>query len=212
LFPLNRNLLIGLGVGVALTLLTLEICARYLDQTLVSAAQPAILRPFMEAHPSTAPESSEHLPKPWLPKTANRIHDNWEVRALNGKTVSLAELRGKVVFLNFWSAACAPCREQLPGIERLYSSLRNESVAFLIVTKDDTQQARDFLKESKLDIPVYLTSQEMPGDFPDEGIPVTLILDSTGAIVFRDMGPVNWDDDRARKYIRSLELQASLSK
>jgi thiol-disulfide isomerase/thioredoxin len=207
---LNRNFLIGAGAGVALTLVTLQIWTHYLEQSLVSAAQPVLLRPFMQAQPAKAPKSSDHLPRPWLPKTANRVHDNWEVRALDGKTVSLAELRGKVVFLNFWSADCAPCREQLPGIERLYSSLGNESVAFLIVTKDDDNRARDFLKENNLDIPVYFAAKDLPRDFPDGGIPVTVILDSSGAIVFRNMGPVNWDDDKAREYIRGLELQGSL--
>jgi peroxiredoxin len=201
---IGRKFLVGFGLGMAFTLVVLKIFSYYVEDTLVSAAQPALLRPFMQPQPAKAPKPSKLLPKAWFPKTANPLDDNWKVRGLDGKYVSLAELRGKVVFLNFWSAACAPCIDQMSGIERLYTSLRNESVAFLVVTNDSDQPVRNFLGANEINVPVYFR-KDMPGDFPDEGMPLTIILDRSGAIVFKEMGAKNWDDDNARNYIRSLE-------
>ena len=48
----------------------------------------------------------------------------------------LSDLKGKVVFLNFWRTSCGPCIAEMPGIERLYDSLRGENIFFLKMGKE----------------------------------------------------------------------------
>jgi thiol-disulfide isomerase/thioredoxin len=199
---INKNSFLGLLAGIALTMLTLEIWGNLLQHTVASAAQPQVLRPMMQARLDAA--SSKSLARPVLPKTPSSLHDHWHVRSLDGKSLSLAQLHGKVVFLNLWNTSCPPCVAEMPGIERLYNSLRGTQVVFLAVAPEDPQRVRNFLAKNPLDVPVYLTDEELPDDLVGRGIPTTLILSPSGTVVFKHTGPLNWDDPDVRAYLRSL--------
>lgn len=204
---LSKGLLMGLGAGAALTLMVLNAWGGRYQRELYFATMPPLLRPFVQPPRVRIPESSARLPKPWLPETSGRLHDVWQIRSLDGKTVQLAAFKGKVVFLNFWATYCTPCIEEMPGIERLYDSLRNQDVTFLAVTQEKEERVRQFLSKNHLSVPVYLADQELPSGLPVSGIPVTYILDRNGKAVFRSVGAANWDDDGVRSFIRGLESQ-----
>lgn len=195
---------IGLAAGIALTLIVLTLWGKYLDRTIYDAAQPRILRPMKSTQEVIVPDSSKYLPTVWLPEFSSQQHDSWSLRALDGHAVTLGDFKGKVMLLNFWSTTCAPCIAEMPGIEGLLDSLKNEKVAFLAVTQDDESTVREFLKKHPLRIPVYLSGEKPPADIRALGIPTTFILDTQGAAVLRHEGEVNWDDDGARSYIRGL--------
>jgi hypothetical protein len=104
---LNKKFLLGLGVGIALTLVALDLWAIHFRKTILYAGNPWLLEPFL-ARPNSAPSlptSSERLPRPWLPEASGQLHDDWSVRPLTGKPLKLSEFKGKVVFLNFWSTS-----------------------------------------------------------------------------------------------------------
>jgi thiol-disulfide isomerase/thioredoxin len=195
---------IGLAAGIVLTLLVLDAWGRHLDRTMSDAAQPRILSPMKTTQKMVFPSSSKTLPVAWVPEFSGQQHDSWKIRALDGHAATLGDLKGKVVFLNFWSTSCAPCIAEMPGIEGLLTSLKNEQIAFLAVTEDDEATVRRFLKKQSMRFPVYLSSGKPPADLSTPGIPTTFILDTRGAAVLRHEGPVNWDDDDVRAYIQSL--------
>jgi len=195
---------IGLVAGVALTLFVLNLWGKYLDRTISEAAQPRVLRPMMPTHEAVFPDSSRNLPAAWLPEFSGQQHDGWRVRSLDGREVSLGDFKGKVVFLNYWSTSCEPCIAEMPGIEGLLGSLRNEGVTFLAVTQEDESVVREFLKKHPLRMPVYLSSENQPSDLLALGVPTTFLLDTRGAAMLRHSGAVNWDDDSVRAYIQSL--------
>ncbi len=104
---LNKRFLLGFGVGIALTLVTLNLWAIHFRKTILYAANPWLLEGFL-ARPKSAPslpKSSERLRQPWLPGPWGQPHDDWSVRPLTGKPLKLSEFKGKVVFLNFWSTS-----------------------------------------------------------------------------------------------------------
>jgi thiol-disulfide isomerase/thioredoxin len=195
---------VGLVAGVALTLFVLNLWGKYLDRTISEAAQPQVLRPMRPTHEAVFPDSSRNLPTVWLPEFSGQQHDAWRVRSLDGREVSLGDFKGKVVFLNYWSTSCEPCIAEMPGIEGLLGSLKNERVAFLAVTQEDESVVREFLKKHPLRMPVYLSSEKQPSDLFALGVPTTFLLDTRGAATLRHNGAVNWDDDGVRAYIRSL--------
>jgi len=201
----NKSLLIGLGAGVAVTLLVLDAWSYQFRQEILTNANPWILQPFAGLTTAAIPKSSERLPKPWLPESPGGLHEDWAVQALDGRTVPLSTFRGKVVFLNFWATYCAPCLEEMPGIDRLHNSLRNDQVAFLAVSREEGSTVKAFLLTKRLAIPVYVLRQELPPQIPVSGIPVTYILDRSGRARYRWQGPVNWDDDDVRSFLRKLE-------
>lgn len=102
---LSKRFLLGLGVGIALTLIALDLWAIHFRKTMLYASNPWLLEGF-RARPNSAPSlpsSSQMLRQPWLPEASGPLHDDWSVRPLGGKPLKLSEFKGKVVFLNFWS-------------------------------------------------------------------------------------------------------------
>ncbi len=203
----GKPFFIGLSAGVALALVVLQMWGKYLDRAVVLNANPWLIQPLQRGSLPKMPKSSDMLPRPVLPTATGAAHDQWTIHSLGGKAVALGDFRGKVVFLNFWSTSCGPCIVEMPGIERLQDSLRNEPVAFLAVTRDDEHSVRAFLQKVPFRLPIYLAGDDTPEDFGPQLVPRTFILSRTGRQVFRGMGGLNWDDQDARQFLRGLEAQ-----
>ncbi len=205
---LNKNFFIGILVGVALALVALDLWAYRLQRSTFANLQVHLLKPLMNG--PRPPLNMKSLPRPEFPKQSRGLQDGWKVQTLDGKSVKLADLKGKVVFLDFWLTTCGPCLAELPGIEKLQASLRNEPVAFLIVSPEDPQKVRDFLQKHPLHLPVYLTERP-PADLGWVAYPTTVILNRSGAVVYRHTGALNWDDNGARAFIRDLTTPEATS-
>jgi len=201
-----KSLLIGMGAGAAVTLLVMDLWGRHYTNEYFGSAQPRVLRPYLERGLENfeASMASEKLDEPWLPGLSSTPHEGWQLKSLDGKTVTLSDFKGKVVFLDIWATYCGPCVAELPNIQRLANSLKNENVAFLLPARDGEAHVREFLRKHPTDLPIYLAS-ESPPDMPNAAIPATYILNRQGVIVYREIGGVNWDTDNVRAFLRSLE-------
>src|SRR5271156_1996212 len=83
-----------------------------------------------------APSDSEQ-PESQAPVAAGSQAANFNLEALDGHTVSLQSLRGKVIFLNVWATWCEPCREEMPSMETLYENFKdNKDFVMLAVSQD----------------------------------------------------------------------------
>jgi thiol-disulfide isomerase/thioredoxin len=204
---ISKNFFFGLGVGLALTMVTLNIWGWYLERGIMNGANPWLIEPFLGHGRPQMPKSSEGLPRPILPTAKNNIFAQWMIRPLGKRPVPFSDFEGKVVFLNTWSTTCGPCLAEMPGIEKLQESLQGEPVVFLAVTREDEQAVRTFLHNVPMRLAVYLTDKDTPEDLRATAVPMTIILDRSGKVVYRDVGAMNWDDDNARKFIRDLEKQ-----
>jgi thiol-disulfide isomerase/thioredoxin len=103
---------------------------------------------------------------------------------VQGGTAALADLKGKVVVVNFWASWCTPCRHEQPQLVQLSHDYRNRGVEFLGVTeRDDTAKARAWVKE--FDVP-YPSIVDEPGAWADDfaffGLPDTYVIDRAGII------------------------------
>jgi len=203
-----KSLLIGLGAGAALTLLVLNLWGRHYANEYFGGAQPRLLQPYLQQRLDDIAkmnlQASGTLPEPWLPGLSSAPHEGWQLKSLAGKTVTLGDFKGKVVFLDIWATHCGPCVAELPNIKRLADSLKNENVAFLLPARDDEAHVREFLRKNPFDLPIYLASKNPP-DMANAAIPATYILDRQGVIVYREIGGVNWDTDNVRAFLHSLE-------
>ncbi len=127
---------------------------------------------------------------------------------LAGKEVALSELRGRVVFVNFWATWCPPCREEAPGLERLHGELRDEGLAILAVSIDDvaaTDEVRAFRDEFGLSFPILLDPGRRAYDaYQATGVPETFLIDGNGRLSERFIGPRIWEEPRFAKAIRRL--------
>ncbi len=123
-----------------------------------------------------------------------------------GRTMSTADLKGKVVFVNFWASWCAPCRAEMPSLEALYKKLgKDDRYVFLFINEDDDQaKAVAYLKKDKLTIPLYTRSANIPDAMYSGTLPTTIILDKEGKIVFKHEGVANYNTASFLKQLQEL--------
>ena len=114
---------------------------------------------------------------------------------LNGADVNISDFRGKIVFLNFWATWCPTCVVEMPSMEKLHRKLKDKDFAVVTISIQDSAAAvKRFFKQNKLTYTALLdsTGKTVPG-FAIRAIPTTLILDKTGRIIGRVIGPREWD-------------------
>jgi thiol-disulfide isomerase/thioredoxin len=123
---------------------------------------------------------------------------------LDGTRISLSQLKGKVVFLNFWATWCGPCRSEMPSMEAVYQRLKNKGFEILAVNLGDSKdEVSAFMSQYKLNFPVGLDEKSTTGSYYSiKAIPTTYIIDKRGLIIARIVGSINWNTP---KIISALE-------
>jgi peroxiredoxin len=114
---------------------------------------------------------------------------------LRGDYVRLSDYRGKVVFLNIWATWCPPCREEMPSMEALYRKLkgRNFEMFAVSVDRDGEKVVRPFAAKHGLTFPVLLDPDNKTYRlYGLTGVPETFIVDKSGVIIHKIIGPQNW--------------------
>lgn len=126
---------------------------------------------------------------------------------ITGKKISLSELKGKVVLLNFWATWCGPCKAEMPALNRLYLELKDKGFVILAVSLDTAEKpVKSFIAEKKLAFPVLMDSdKELSFDlYAVMGLPTTFIIDKKGIIVERILGDREWDAPQMKDKILKL--------
>jgi peroxiredoxin len=117
-----------------------------------------------------------------LPPLENRPAPQFKGRALDGKPVSLADLRGKVVLLNFWGTWCPPCREEIPELTRLHHELHEKGLEIVSVNVGDPKtRLEKFAAEQKIPYPI-LVQDSLPHRYRVASFPTSVIIDQQGQI------------------------------
>ncbi len=123
----------------------------------------------------------------------------------DGKQRSLAEFRGKIVLLNVWATWCAPCRYEMPALNRLQKAMAGKDFTVLAMSIDRRGIAKveQFFRELKLDAlsifvdPTGRSARRMGV----VGLPTTLLIDRQGREIGRLIGPAEWDREEVKKLI-----------
>ncbi len=133
-----------------------------------------------------------------------------EVQFVNGdgKPVTLKDWHGKVVLLNLWATWCAPCRSEMPALDRLEAALGSDKfeVVALAIDKSGLDGARKFLDETKVQkLKLYADpTARLGNEFKVIGMPTTILIDAEGREVGRLIGPAAWDSPEAKRLIESV--------
>lgn len=111
---------------------------------------------------------------------------------LDGGTVSLAELRGKVVLVNFWTSWCPPCRLEMPAIEKTYRNYKDLGLVVIglnLTAQDSEQAAANFVKEIGVTFPIALDRDNAVGNlYRVTALPTSFFIDRNGVIRFVVVG------------------------
>lgn len=162
---------------------------------------------------ATAPAVAEESVVPSLVKQLNLVTHppgteppSFTARTLDGGSLSLGQLRGKVVVVNFWASWCRECRPELPVLERLHRELAAKGVAIVgINAREDRDAISRYAKELGLTFPLVLDER---GDIATRygviGLPTTFVIARDGRAVGFAIGPRGWTDGPALVLIEAL--------
>jgi thiol-disulfide isomerase/thioredoxin len=145
----------------------------------------------------------------YLPPLASEVlaYEDWTVQDLDGNYLSIAELKGKVAFLNFWATWCPPCIVEMPSIQRLYEKIKNDRVIFACITPEDISTVKKYMRQSGVTLPLYTMRGKMPELFDTDVIPTTYILSPDGQVALKHIGTAKWDNENCIELIKSLMQQ-----
>lgn len=107
--------------------------------------------------------------------------------------VSLSDMKGKVVLLEFWATWCPPCRASAPGIEKLYTAYagRGFTVLGISLDSDDWDSVRSFAKEYGISYPILMGTEKVADRYKVKTIPLFVLIDREGKIRRRYLGSGN---------------------
>jgi peroxiredoxin len=112
-----------------------------------------------------------------------------------GKTWTLSELKGQVVFINFWATWCSPCLKELPSMQKLYETVPETKFKMLAILNNDKPVLADFVANQKgITIPILDDSQSLvASQYALTGLPETFIVDKQGILREKFIGAEQWD-------------------
>lgn len=127
-----------------------------------------------------------YIPSPLIARPA----PSFALTLFDGKQLRLQELRGKVVFVNFWASWCLPCRTEAQELEALWQRLKDQDIVFLgINIQDKEEDALAFLREFAI---TYPNGRDASGkiaiDYGVWGIPETFFIGRDGTITYKHVG------------------------
>ena len=126
------------------------------------------------------------LPAQEAPAHGHPVAPAWKLADLDGKPVSLADFKGKVVILDFWATWCAPCRDEIPGFVELQKKFGDKGLVVVGVSLDEEGAAfvQKFVKEHGVTYPVVLGNQQVAAAYDGiDALPTTFIIDREGKVV-----------------------------
>lgn len=141
----------------------------------LSALWIVITSLFLPA-PSTASEAA-------APREGFSAPD-FSISTIDGRSIRLSELRGQVVFLNFWTSWCPPCKEEMPAIQQLHNlSPKIAILAVNLTDQDNITDVEDFLQEHQITFDVLLDEDgKVSKIYQIQALPTSFFIDRQGII------------------------------
>jgi thiol-disulfide isomerase/thioredoxin len=121
------------------------------------------------------------------------------LKDLNGQQVSLSDLRGKIVFINFWTTWCLACVIEMPSMEKLHQKFKDKDFVMVAINlQESASKIKQFYKEYKLTFTTLLDSTgDVGAGLGIRSIPTTFILDKNGRIIGKALGPREWEGKKS---------------
>lgn len=122
--------------------------------------------------------------------TSNLTKTNdFTLEQMGGGKITLSELKGKVVLVDFWATWCGPCRVVIPYLVDMYNTYKDQGLMVLGVSLDQDRSVLDkFVKDQPIPYPILYGNEQVARAYEVQGIPTLVIFDKKGKIVLREVG------------------------
>ena len=184
----KKNILNGLFIALLLVIVYVPAAKSLVVQRLM---QIAFLRPNVAQNQS---EISTDL-------------SSIKFKNAKGVEVNLAELKGKVVFINFWATWCPPCLAEMPSIHKLHQKFGSDKdVVFLMIDADgDFGKSQTYMDKRTYKMPVYTMASSIPENLFKGSLPTTIVFDKKGRVSFHEEGAANYASQKFVDFITQLK-------
>lgn len=133
-------------------------------------------------------------PKPGMPLEKGNKAPDFTAELVDGTTLTLSELQGKPVIINFWATWCGPCVKEMPAFERLKADYGDEIGIIAVNCGDDAETVKEFVEKNGYTFPIALDeTYDISMLYPTNGIPYTVILDENGTVSHLSTGATDAD-------------------
>ena len=134
---------------------------------------------------------------------------DFSLRDVDGKDVSLASLKGKVVVISFWATWCGPCKEEMPHLQALYNEFKDKGLVVLSISTDDvrtTSRVKPYIASKGYTFPVLLDKDStVVGMYnPNKTLPWTVVVDRRFQVADQHGGYDPGDEVKLRELIVKL--------
>jgi thiol-disulfide isomerase/thioredoxin len=136
----------------------------------------------------------------------NTLRNHFDFKDYEGNIQSTADLKGKVVFINFWASWCPPCIAEFPSIEKFHSKFKdNDKIVFVMINLDsDIATGKQFLDKRKFSLPIFQAVSAVPKEIYSGSLPTTIVLDKYGVMRLHHEGFANYDGEEFNLQIKQL--------
>jgi thiol-disulfide isomerase/thioredoxin len=165
----------------------------------------ASLVPIIGSAQTVSPDVTDTFRRARIPVRKPAPIRDFTVRMLDGSTQKVSELKGNVVFLNFWATWCGPCRTEMPSMETLYQRFKDRSFVMLAIDlQEDREDVSSFMRQMGLTFPVGIDDGPISRMYGISAIPTTFIIDKNGYIISAIAGSRSWNTPEVFSAIDSL--------
>lgn len=135
-------------------------------------------QPSPETPAGTSPTAPVERPQ------VGKLAPDFQLENLDGEAISLSNLRGNPVLINFWATWCAPCVHEMPALQQIYEEWSGKGLVLLTIDMGESpSKVEEFMRSYRLSFPVLLDTKESVAEkYNIRGIPTTFLIDKDGIV------------------------------
>ncbi len=153
----------------------------------------------------------DYEPKAGQEQPEETFDYNFTINELDGESIDFNQFKGKVVFINLWATWCGPCRVEMPSIQSLYDSLKQENIAFVMLSLDNPEnysKVQNFIQGKAFTFPVYVPREGLPEQLQVSSIPTTFVISKDGKIKSKKVGTANYNTRKFKEFLVKLKAES----